>query len=70
MSNTSDYFFDSRRTCPDCASAGGLRYLEVPPSQRHHSSNGEEHTHHFGLSRDYECSNCGCEFTLTAWEDA
>lgn len=63
-------YHDRNRSCPDCNYMGDLSFVEVPPSIRTYSANGETYSDHFGATRDYECRNCGAAFTLTDWEDA
>jgi len=60
---------DIGRCCPDCGERGGLSYAAISDSFRSHRDiAGVECQDYFGPSRDYACSNCDCEFTLTSWE--
>ncbi|WP_199097162.1 hypothetical protein [Dyella sp. ASV21] len=63
------YTRDPGRTCPDCASAGYLRYAEIPESTLTYTKDGEEFTEHMGESRDYRCMDCDCTFILTEWSE-
>lgn len=65
----SEHIQDPNRLCPDCE-APDLSFKEIPASFRmYRNEDGEEVFTHFGESRDYDCKNCGCEFTMTAWDD-
>ena len=50
---------------PACQDSNDISYVVIPESQLTFMENGEHNIHHFGPQRDYECSNCGCEWLMS-----
>lgn len=58
---------DPNVTCPVCRSKHAMQFRSNP--NRHvrewKDENGQLVRMHYGKSADYQCTKCGCEFTLT-----
>lgn len=60
----SNYLYDrSGRRCPDCAS-NELRYVLIPEGFRVWKEGDAAYSTHLPVDRDYECMNCGAEWTM------
>ncbi len=60
------YIKSSSYFCPQCGERKVMDYMYVPESSRQYADDdGYEVTEHFGVTKDFSCRNCDCEFTIT-----